>query len=220
MQNQSDTPSLTNTPAPLDGLLGPAPVLSSENAGAYRAILARLTEALAPRDFLEQLLIKQAADSTWEIIRYTRHMNLAVERRYRDNRQTEDKLAAAAAAAASRTQSPPPSESSSDLTARLQANVDTVHHDIDEIFGNAADELDYARALEKGISYYAELGRLRSIAIEARLVAIEQLGRYRRGAGALVRKASDQIIEGEFSEAAAPSTQVSPPLVPDQGCAP
>ena len=58
---------------------------------------------------------------------------------------------------------------------------------------------------------------MRSIAIGTRMVAIEQLGRYRRGAGAVARKVSDQIIEPEFSEAHRSTPVTAPLLAPDQG---
>jgi hypothetical protein len=43
--------------AELKELLGPSPVLSSENAKAYDEMLTRLMECFGPRDFMEQLLI-------------------------------------------------------------------------------------------------------------------------------------------------------------------
>jgi hypothetical protein len=78
-------------------LCGPPPVLSTESVEAYNTMLLRLIESIWPRDFIERLFCKHIADSTWEIIRYTRHKMLLMERRYRqalDNRAQCMKVAA------------------------------------------------------------------------------------------------------------------------------
>src|SRR5262249_38759502 len=75
--------------AELKKLLGPPPVLSSEDANAYYAILARILKSLGASDFIEQIIAKDLADATWEMIRYSRHKALAVERQYREQREEE-----------------------------------------------------------------------------------------------------------------------------------
>jgi len=89
LQKRSNVANL----AELRELLGPPPVLSTENAKAYDEIATRLMECLAPADFLEQLLIKQLADCTWEIMRYTRHKTLAIERKFQQHREFQVKHA-------------------------------------------------------------------------------------------------------------------------------
>jgi len=73
------SPSIA-TPDELRELLGPPPVLGSEDDRAYDAIMGRLTQSLAPRDFVEQLLVKEVADCFWEVRRYTRQKTLTMER--------------------------------------------------------------------------------------------------------------------------------------------
>jgi len=68
---------------------GPPPVLSSEDAKAYDRILLNLVQCIVPANFIEQMLIKEAADSTWEQVRYTRHKPLVMERRFRNQRKVE-----------------------------------------------------------------------------------------------------------------------------------
>ena len=78
-------------------LFGPPPVLSSESIEAYELIMARLLECYAPQDFMEQLLVKEIADSTWEVTRNMRHKTLVMERRVRDrlgHQEARRKLAA------------------------------------------------------------------------------------------------------------------------------
>jgi hypothetical protein len=77
--------------AELQELLGPPPVLSSENMKAYDEIAARLMQCFKPRDFMEQLLIKQLADNNWELMRYTRHKAMSIERKARVFREFQAK---------------------------------------------------------------------------------------------------------------------------------
>jgi hypothetical protein len=63
-------------------MFGAIPVLSSESTRSYREIMVQLLEAFAPRDFMGQVLIKELTDSTWEMMRYTRHKTLGMNRRF------------------------------------------------------------------------------------------------------------------------------------------
>jgi hypothetical protein len=55
-------------------LPGP-PVLSTEDNRLYGEIMGRLIHCLAPRDFMEQLLVKELTDCTFGLARHTRHFN-------------------------------------------------------------------------------------------------------------------------------------------------
>ena len=50
-------------------LLGPPPLLRSEKHKFYNEVLARLTQCLQPRDWMEQNLVQNLADCTWEMAR-------------------------------------------------------------------------------------------------------------------------------------------------------
>jgi len=62
---------------------GPPPVLSTENQKAYDDLTMDLLQLLGPHDLIELMYIRQLADSTWEVIRYTRHKTLAIDRKFR-----------------------------------------------------------------------------------------------------------------------------------------
>src|SRR6266849_9448994 len=72
--------------AEIKKLCGPPPVLSSENVAAYYSLLLRLIESFRPHDFMERMMVKHLADTTWENIRYTRHNTLLMERGFRQLR--------------------------------------------------------------------------------------------------------------------------------------
>src|SRR5262245_43315705 len=63
-------------------LFGPPPVLSTEDIEAYNKIMAEFIELFRPTDTLEQSFIKDLTDATWEMRRYRRHKDLAIQRRF------------------------------------------------------------------------------------------------------------------------------------------
>src|SRR5438309_260775 len=67
----------------LKELFGPPPVLSSEDIEAYHKIAQGVLRCFGPRDFFERMLLEQAVDASWKIVRYTRHQTLAIDRRFR-----------------------------------------------------------------------------------------------------------------------------------------
>jgi hypothetical protein len=73
----------------LRALLGPPPVLRTENQEHYEKIFEQLAEVWQPRDFMEVILLKEFADAIWLLIRYQRHQTLLIERRYRQKLETQ-----------------------------------------------------------------------------------------------------------------------------------
>jgi hypothetical protein len=63
-------------------LLGGPPVWSTEDIEAYTELLDGFTQMLEPRDMMELILTKQAADATWEAGRMAREKNSLPERKY------------------------------------------------------------------------------------------------------------------------------------------
>jgi hypothetical protein len=199
--------------AELKELLGPPPVLSSENPKAYDEICARLMECLEPRDFMEQLLIKQLIDDTWDVMRYGRHKSLAIERKARQFREFQAKRAKALAEMRPAESQPYPANELGRMH-ELEDKIENTANDVDAILDKPMAELDHARALEKSVVYQLQLDQLLNTAIARRDDALEQLERYRRGSGKRLRKGSDEIIDAEFNDVAQESKDLAPPLVP------
>ena len=63
-------------------LLGGPPVWSTENIEDYIELLNDFTEMLEPRDMMELMWTKEAADATWEAGRKAREKNCLPERKY------------------------------------------------------------------------------------------------------------------------------------------
>ena len=68
------------------------------------------------------------------------------------------------------------------------------------IIDGPVEELEYAAALETTINYYERLDRLYDGAMNRREDVLKQLDFYRQGLGRHLRRVSDDIIDGEFSE--------------------
>jgi hypothetical protein len=153
-------------------LCGPPPVLSTESVEAYNTMLLRLIESIWPKDFIERLFCRHIADSTWEIIRYTRHKMLLMERRFRqalDNRAQCMKVAAQKKQALTE----PPTDAT---RASLK--------EIEAVMLQSPTEFDHADALEHGIEYAERLDKLLNAATARRDDVLRQLERYRDGLSA------------------------------------
>jgi hypothetical protein len=196
----------------LKELLGPPPVLSSEDRKVYDEIMARLMECLDPKDFLEQLLIKQFVDSNWEVTRYTRHKTLGIERKARQIREAQAKHAKAQAQMKRVGTAPHPANELGRMD-ELENTIENTVNDVDAILDRPTAELNHARALEIGVVHHLQLDQLLNTAIARRDDALAQLERYRRGLGKRLQKAAEEIIDAEFSDVAQ-SEDIAPPLAP------
>jgi len=165
--------------AEIKTLCGQPPVLSTESTEAYNTMLLRLIESVRPRDFIERLFCKHIADSTWEIIRYTRHKTLLMERRHR---QALDSRAQHLKAAAQKKQAGP-----ADGKTGCEPSTDAMRASLKEIEAvmlQSPTEFDHADALERGIDYAERLDKLLNAATARRDDVLRQLERYRDGLSA------------------------------------
>lgn len=53
-------------------IFGPAPLLQGEDAAAYHELLEQVSEAVKPSDLIEEILVHDVVDLTWEILRLRR----------------------------------------------------------------------------------------------------------------------------------------------------
>jgi hypothetical protein len=171
--------------AEIDKLCGPPPVLSSESVEAYQKLQFGLFAAIQPRDTLEQLLVRHLADSTWEILRYTRHMTLLIERKHLQALEVR--------------------------AQRKEKHGNEVREAVNNIelaMQQHAAEFDHAAALESGINYAKDLNHLLDAATARRDDVLTQLDRYVEfGLGGQREIGFQPIIpEVQSSKAAAPAT--------------
>jgi hypothetical protein len=195
------SPSIA-TPDELRELLGPPPVLGSEDDRAYDAIMGRLTQSLAPRDFIEQVMVKEVADCIWEAVRYTRQKMLTMERGFREYMKF------------------PAHE---DLDAyRVQQAGETVVDEGGQPVGPIekpdarALELDHARALSWQIEIHERLNKLLIMTVGRRNEVLGTIERHRIGLGQWSRAVTDAIAA--TASAAQERKQIAAvPLIPSDG---
>jgi hypothetical protein len=177
-------------------LFGPTPVLSSENIGSYQQVMAQFLEDFAPRDFIEELLIKELADSTWEAARYARYKTLLMERRFRDRLEYQARRGNATAQSKVALAEKPPVQNGW-LSIDPDDVLDELLEEVDAILLKPAAELDHFHAVEVGLVYYEHLDNLFAAAVARRNNALNRIERYRAGFSHSLRQVSDKIIEAQ-----------------------
>ena len=65
-------PALSTVDPDIRDVLGPPPLLEAEDAGAYRALLDQIREAVVPKDALEEFWVRDVVDLIWETRRWRR----------------------------------------------------------------------------------------------------------------------------------------------------
>ena len=217
----------TNAPSVVDietfnSMLGPPPVWSTENAESYYKMLNQMLACLGARDFLEQLLIRDVAVITWEIVRLVRQKVLAVERKFRQHLELQAQKAKAEKErreilARSFVEKGTKPRSVAEQAVGLVEFVEQTTEEVAAILRRTPEEIDLARALEAGFDYYERLDRRIDDLMDRRKELLEQLGWYRSDLGQAAQRVSDQIIDAEFSEAKPADLATAPPLAPSGG---
>lgn len=200
-------------------LLGSAPVLSAESLEAYDAMIKGFMDSLVPRDFLEQTLITNLTEATWEIQRLQRHKSLSIERRYLEHRAYDEKrkkeLTERKVSLANTQREADEATSEIERLRLLEGVFDAEVCEVRRIAGSRPEDLDVSRALEAGLESLERIDRLLNAAYGRRREALEQLEIYRNGLGQHPNRVEPEIIEGEFEEASAPVEGQQVPLVPE-----
>jgi hypothetical protein len=162
-------------------------VLSSESIVTYDAIVARFLECIKPRDFIEKMFVNDVIDFTWDVIRYTRHKMLTMERQFRRRLEYQANQAKLQVqrkeALAQRAQTANAPTTVLDRKIELEQVVFDLPNNVAAILKRTPNELDHARGLEDSIEYHERLDRLQGIAVARRNDALQQISLYRQGLG-------------------------------------
>ncbi len=168
----------------LKTMFGPLPILSTEKPEVYDAMLAGLVASHKPWDYPSKFFVWLMANAAWDILRYIRHKNWTIDRRFRQHLAHQAQRAKALAEKKKQLaneQDKLPKEDSAELDRLfdLLHVVETGIEDVDEIIDRSAKELDHARALEHGIDYIERIDVLHSTAFKRYNEAFILLQRYR-----------------------------------------
>jgi hypothetical protein len=163
---------ISEIPADIQELLGKAPVLSNENLEAYKALLFQTAESVAPIDIIEWFWINDVVYHTWDILRL-RTFKVELVKIGQDN----------------------------GYMAHCEHHSITDEDKILEVkkFYQTSDKAT-AAAFISNLETHERLDALLRSAESRRNAALHEIERHRQSFASRLGKASDDIIDGEFTE--------------------
>jgi hypothetical protein len=186
-------------------LLGPPPVLSTEDAKAFEEIFRRLAACFKVRDMLMLQLTREYTSNSWFIRRYTYHSAVAIERWHRRYREGQVEVAMFKKAQKEKqvlAKATDMSRTPADIAhlVALENKIDDTVSDVDAILARKPTELEHNLGLEKTAQFQEQLDRLLNSATRRRNDAYHLLEIYRAGLGQAVQETADKILDAEFAE--------------------
>jgi len=171
----SEMPSLI--PPEVQALFGHPPLLRGEDAGLHNKLMSQFTNLVAPKDMIEWWWVKDITDHSWEIRRLRRFKVLFVELR-------RDQMA-----------------HNREMLATVGADEDAEDEDAEYVPVPAPDsEKDSAELFMFLIGPYKNVDKLIASAELRRDHTLREIERRREHLARRLRKASDEIIDGELAE--------------------
>lgn len=195
---------VTNAPDVVEAikLLGPALVLSTESERDFDQMFNKLLACLKVEDEFEVLLVRDLAEASWELHRYSRLRGRSFERRFRQSldfqvqrvkAQRARKQELIGTVAAQATTKPADIAEVTALEIKVQNSVT----EVDEILNRTPTELDHAHSLEKSIAFHKDVEMVIASISRRRNEALHMLDFYRFGLGKRVDQTMKEIIEVE-----------------------
>src|SRR3954463_7763989 len=72
LQKRGETPKPNNSISTTKDVFGPPALIEGENPADYGQMLANISRAVKPKDFLDEIWVRDVADLTWECLRMRR----------------------------------------------------------------------------------------------------------------------------------------------------
>jgi hypothetical protein len=198
-EHQTPSLSLTSTvgsPAAnaLDRVIAiaPAPLLPSEEEADYAEVAERFVSAAKPRDAIEEFLIRDAIDLTWEILRLRRAKVGILKASM--NAGVEEVLNALIPTTSYRHWQ--------ELSSRRMAGEKSARKEVEAVLHKAKLSVDdvTAKTLESKLHSFERLDRVLASAEARRNIALREIDRHRSAFGAAVRQAIDEAEDVEFRD--------------------
>jgi hypothetical protein len=170
--------------------LAPAPLLPGEKQTDYADVAVGIVKAAQPRDAIEEFLVRDVVDLTWEILRLRRVKAGILRTSMR--RGVEGALARAGHK----------NPEKDKLGASWAAGDDAVRTKIDLILNDAGltIEEETADALENKLDSFERLDRLLASAEARRNNALREIDRHRDALGSGVRQLIEEIEDADFRD--------------------
>lgn len=190
--------------AEMKALLPVPSILSTESAREFEEVCDKLLACMQVRDALEVILIRDFAEASWEIHRYTRLRTISFARSFRQSldyqaqrvkaqrTRRQERVATLAEHATLK-----PDDIAQAM--RLENDVVSVDTEVDAILARTPSELDHAHALEKNLSFHTGVESLIASISKRRNEALQLLEMYRAGLGKRVDEAMSEIIDADHN---------------------
>jgi hypothetical protein len=180
--------------------IAPAPLLMGEDEADYAEIAGRIVGATRPRDALEELLLRDVIDLTWEILRL-RRVKTGMLRA---------SMGAGVGSVLGAISYPYPHRQ--ELSEDWAAGDAAAREKVDAILGKAGLTIEEAAAktLELKLDVFERIDRMLASAEARRNNALREIDRHREAAGAAARRALDQVEDVEFRDVETGETSGAP----------
>jgi hypothetical protein len=188
----------------LDRVIGiaPAPLLIGERQTDYAGVARRIVQASRPRDAVEEFLLRDVIDLTWEILRLRRVKAGTIKASMSDGVK---KVLGNVGHDWSETNSLSEDWAGGDKRAR--GEVDTILAKA----GLTMEEVT-AKTFESKIDVFERIDRMSASAEARRNNALREIDRHRETVGTAARKAIDEVEDVEFREVDIDEVTEGPPL--------
>jgi hypothetical protein len=202
MQNlkPTDLPSAADHISPISDAIdrvvaiAPAPLLPGEQQADYADVAVRVVKAAKPRDAIEEFLVRDVIDLTWEIFRLRRAKAGALVASMSEGvREVLDGLGHGR-------------DEDYGYTIRLgkqwRAGEEDARKEVEAALKRAGMTIDAvtAKTVERKIDSFERLDRMLASAEARRNNALREIDRHRDALGADVRRSIEEIEDAEFRD--------------------
>jgi hypothetical protein len=199
-------------------LLGPPPVLSSENAKAFEEMLYLSVAAKKPRNMLQVMSLHHSVSCSWIAMRYRRHGTMLIERTARQNQAVrvqrakfrEQRQAARESREVNKLTQGPPDVAK---LMQLEDNFEAMIRDTDTTFDAADLERDHNKALYQTIGLQQQLNDLTESQMKMAHGSLQMYELTGMNLGEPADEVPANIIEGSCAEVKDPPAAPEPPSV-------
>jgi len=213
-------------PPELDALLDPPPVLDKDDAESHQLTFMGFAHVVQPRDFIEWIYVRDAADHRYEVT-WLRRLKTRLVRRPRkyfeidlfhgifssceaEIKKVEDRTKADLSTKIKQLRGAPDKVKAetekleATAKAHLDAATDKLHREacqkMEAQKRTIKGDLQEADFFEQWFESYVQVDDLLRRAEQAFENDLRRLDEHRQGLGARLRKAANEMIDGEFEE--------------------
>jgi hypothetical protein len=175
-------------------LFGPPPLFEGENAKAYDEFLTRISTAVKPVDILEEILVRDIVDLTWEVIRLRRLL--------------ASLMMANAHKGLSKILAPLVGHSEAETLAEASAvHKSDEAEQVDKTLASAGLSMDavMAQTLSHKLDDIERIDHMTAIAEARRNATLREIDRHRETLGQKLRRAVPQLEDAQLRVLESPS---------------